>query len=101
MAPCHRAAVDVKVFLRFLEGELAAMSEERRQEVIELLRGMLRGLAGFKAALPNLPWKATMALIKDITFEMGLGKKGPAVLEKARKIARETGPHVDELLLAL
>ncbi len=42
-----------------------------------------------------------MALIKDLTLEMGLGKKGPAVLEKARRIAHETGPHVEELLLAI
>jgi len=77
------------------------MSEARRQHVIGLLQGMLRGLAGFKEALPGLPWKATSALISDLTLEIGLGKKGPAVLEKARKIARETGPHVEELLLAL
>ncbi len=91
----------MRIFFRFLEGELGAMSEERRQHVIALLQGMLRGLAGFKTALPGIPWKATMALIKDLTLEMGLGKKGPAVLEKARKIAHETGPHVEELLLAI
>lgn len=77
------------------------MTEDRRQEVIALLQGMLRGLAGFKSALPGIPWKATSALIRDLTLEMGLGKKGPAVLAKARKIAAETGPHVEELLLAI
>jgi hypothetical protein len=91
----------VRTFFRFLEGELGAMAPERRAEVIELLRGMLRGLAGFKRALPGIPWKATMALIKDLTLEMGLGKKGPAVLEKAKKIAHEVGPHVEELLHAI
>lgn len=77
------------------------MTAERRAEVIELLRGMLRGLAGFKLALPGIPWKATMALIKDLTLEMGLGKKGPAVLAKAKTIAHETGPYVEELLHAI
>ena len=77
------------------------MSAEQRRRVAKILGGLINGLAGFKEAIPGLPAKATAALIADLTMYMSMGKKGPEVFEKAKKIAKEVGPHVDELVHAL
>lgn len=109
MAHCHtparrekliRAAV-VKTFLRELEKVLARMGVAERRRASEILRGLIDGLAHFKEAVPGLPPKAIAALIADLTMYMSMGKKGPAVFEKAKAIAVEVGPHVDALVNSL
>ena len=88
-------------FFRCVEEKLAAMTAEGRADVISDLQGILRGLYNFKVKLPGIPWKATMKLIKDMTFLMGLGKKGPEVLARAKKVAAKVGPHIVEVLHAI
>jgi hypothetical protein len=91
----------VKTFLRELEKILARMTVEQRRRVGVVLGNLINGISGISEALPGLSKKAWTLLIADLTMFMSMGKKGPAVLEKARAVAKEAGPHVDAIVSAL
>lgn len=91
----------MKTFLRELQKVLARMSAAEKRRAFQILDGLVDGLSNFGVAVPGLPLKAIGALIADLSMYMSMGKKGPAVFEKARAMAPEIGPDVDELVTHL
>jgi len=88
----------VRSFFRSLNAILAKMDAASRAAVGESIRATIGGIGGFTDTVKGLRWKDWALLISDLTLDMNLGKKGPEVLAKAKKVASECGEYAGELL---